>query len=184
MDINREVIFIKKVFFQLHLGFMFLLFVFSIFICIGVFAIVMGIIERNVFMILLGAIPLGLTGVQMTQLIYNRIVFYDDYIHAVGDLLPKKERIQFEDKIEYSQIINVRIISSGKNSQKKYIKAKSMSSNTPKTYFEFTLKSGKTRWIFIFYHSKRQRKAMVEIINRKTDLNLNYDDMIKNRQYI
>ena len=153
-------------------------------IFVGIYVMIWGIIERNIIMILVGLISACLFSDQIIRAIYIRIIFYDDYIHAVGDLLPKAAKIQFEDKIEYSQIASVRVISSSKNSRKEYIEARANNSNTPKTYFEFALKNGKTSWIFIFYYSKKQRKEMIDIINQKTGLNLNYDEMIKNRQSV
>ena len=114
---------------------------------------------------------------------YNRIIFFDDKTIITGDKLDKDSKIQFRDEISYSQIKDLKFIISNRNSKKKSFPWYVRNGSAPKSYFEFEMENGKTKWVFIFYFSKKQRKEMIKIINEKTGLNLDYDVLYKNYEH-
>ena len=98
-------------------------------------------------------------------------------IKVTGDKGAQNEKVQFEDEIIYSEISNIKIVLSEKNSQKNPIHT--FYNFTPRLYYEFLLKDGNTKWILIAPFSKKQRKEMLEIINSKTGKNFSYDSLEK-----
>lgn len=169
----------KKTFYQLHPIFLLLLcFVMPMVGC-GVYMFVAAF-YHEIYWILLLAIPFtlfsGYYGIYAP--IYHHIKFDTIGIHVSTDKLEKDAKIQYETHIAYEDICQVRIIKSIKNSEKKFIESMAISSNSLKTYLEFTLVSGKTEWIFIMYFSKKQRIKILEIISEKTKLNLNYQTLM------
>ena len=106
---------------------------------------------------------------------YNRIVFYEDRIVVTGNLGKKTWRTQYSDCIHYTDIVDVTIIvACGKNSKKRNLKDRSVSNIRPTPFFEFLLKNGKTKWVCIYSFGIRQRKKMLQLINERSGLSLDY----------
>ena len=152
-------------------------------ISLGIYAIYLGIetilssdILRGIIMALIGAFPVGLFGFAMVNYLHNHIILFDDKIVVKGDFIITKDTIQYPVEIKYNEIENVALISvNATNSLKKRLRtANAYASIAPLLYFEVTLKSGKTEWIFIRCFSKKQRVKILDMVNTKAGLNLSY----------
>ena len=114
--------------------------------------------------------------------IHNRIIFDERGITVTGDCRPKKHRIQFPLAVNYNDIQGIALVYSYLNSEKRRIKSVRYGLGLL-TYYELTLANGKTKWIHLNRFSKKQRKQMLEIINKKANLNISWEDLeIKKRQ--
>ena len=189
----------KKTFFQLHPGFIFVLSLFFALFLLGAFAfVVVGtllweiitiegfIITQLLIVSVLMAVNLFfivLTVWQICAMVYYRIIFLDDKIIITGDKLDKDSKIQFKDEFVISEIKNVKFIISNRNSKRKTYHWYVRSGYATKSYFEFEMENGDKKWVFIFYFSKKQRKNMINIINEKTGLNIDYDILYKNYEF-
>lgn len=174
----------KKTFFQLHIGFFATLLIFVTGILIGIFVIVCTIIENfqpNILFIGVGIGWIIISVIPIYRCVYNRTIFYDNKIVITGEKLPPSYRNQFQDEIIISQIKDVRIVISNKNSKKEFTDLNLNSCETRRTYFEFEMENGEKKWMFIYYFSKKQRKEMLRILSEKTGKNLDYDELFKNR---
>lgn len=105
-------------------------------------------------------------------------------IATFGDMLPKFEKIQYKCLVKYTEIKNISIIASEKNSLNKNIQLKFVSSAMPKKYFAFELINGKTKRICIQYYNKRQVVKMLNYIsqnmkNSGNENTLNIDEIMK-----
>ena len=128
-------------------------------------------------MILLGLIPVFIFGYSLISIMYYRIVFLDDRILVTGEL--GKNCTQYKDEILYNDIKNISVIYANKNSKKEPIRNLSFSRLRPKLYFEFELKNGETKWVYISWFSKNQKNKILELINNKTGTTFNYQSLIK-----
>ena len=171
----------KKTFYQLHPLFLLLLCFMVAFVGCGVYMFIAAF-YYEIYWALLVALPFTFfAGYHCIYvLIYHHVKFDETGIHVSTDKLEKEAKIQYETHIAYEDISQVKIVQSIKNSRRKFIKSMAISSNSLKTYLEFTLTSGKVEWIFIMYFSKKQRLQMINLINQNTKLNLNYQDLISN----
>lgn len=112
-------------------------------------------------------------------------ILKSNHIYKCSDLLPQNERIQYKCIINYSEINNIEIIASNKNSKNKTIKLKFISSSMPKKYLEFALISGKKERICIHYFTKSQIIKLLNYINcnmhKSNNINnLQIDEIMKN----
>ena len=172
----------KKRLFPIGLGAIFVQIIILVFIALGIYLIVAGIETMcimgkpgGMLMVLLGAYPVGLFGFAIVNCWHNQIILYDDRIVVTGHIIIKKRGIQFPDEIQYSEIENVKLICANANSLKKRMKdANVYASLRALVYFEFILKNGKTKWVFIEPFSKKQREEILAMINLKAGLNLSY----------
>lgn len=117
-------------------------------------------------------------------LICFKISLKQNFILTCGDGLPKYEKIQYRCLIKYSEILNVAIIASEKNSLNKKISLKWTSSSMPKKYLEFTLINGKKERMCINHYTKKQIKKMLNYIfinmqNHSNENKLNMDEIMK-----
>lgn len=120
--------------------------------------------------------------------LYKGVIFLEDKIIAKGSKSKNPYvAIQYEVEIYYKDILDVKIvISKNQNSLKKWYKQASGFSSTAynKPFFNFILKDGETKWVWIELYSIKQRKKMLQIINEKTGLNIDYDDIFANREEV
>ena len=129
----------------------------------------------GILTVLVGAWMVGTFGFAIVNCWHNQIILYDDRIVVTGHIIIKKRGIQFPDEIQYSEIENVTLICANANSLKKRMKdANVYASLRALVYFEFILKNGKTKWVFIEPFSKKQREEILAMINVKAGLNLSY----------
>ena len=130
---------------------------------------------ESLILIVSGLIIVSLFLFVLIYNLHNRIIFYDKKIVITGHWIIKNEGLQFPDEIEYGEIKDVSIICANANSLKKRIKKAGYSSLRPFIFYEISLKSNETKWIYIECFSKKQRKQMLSIINGKVGLNLSYE---------
>lgn len=148
----------------------------------GIYMIVIGLHAllaygryESLIVILSGLISAVLFLFFLVDCLHNKIIFYDKKIVITGHFSIRKDRLQFPDEIEYSEIKDVSIICANANSLKKRIKNAGYASLRPYVYYEISLKNDKTKWIYIECFSKKQRKEMLKLINGKAGLNLSYE---------
>ena len=173
----------KKTFYQNSAVFWFGLFLEILGICSMIGLIVFGFMwaygEYSIISIIIGFVVLICFICLLYAYLYNRVIFYEDRIFITGHKDNKKARVQFEEKIMFSEIETVNRLCSNKNSKKRTRNSNTTNDLRPYAYFEFVLKNGKTKWLCITYFSRKQRREMISIINEKTGLNLNYDKMVE-----
>lgn len=168
----------QKKFLQLHLGFIFLQLFISIFLVSGIAIFVYGSRLCNWFIILVGVIWSLFIGYQMYIMCSYIIIFDDEVIKTNGDRQPKLNKIQYGITIKYEDILNIKVISSSKDSKNETIKAKMLSKMAPKTYFEISTKDGRKERLFILYFSNKQRKKMLILIKDRAKNNNNNLDFV------
>lgn len=172
----------KKTFYQLHIGIFVGFCVILVFVMISMYLIVEGISggitsQDDVTYIVSGICVILLMTYSFIKAFWYRIVCLDDRIKIIGHKGSKVDKIQFDDIILYSEIIDVKIILTEKNSKKNSIYT--LYNPTPRLFYEFLLNNGKTKWVLITPFSKKQRKEMLEIINSKTGKSFSYDTIEK-----
>ena len=169
----------KKSFFQNSIWFWMLIMFLCIFPCVGLYFLVMSILARAPwYIIILFIVCTFAYSYFIIPIAYYHITFYDDRIYTKGEIWGNgDDRTQFKEQVFYKDIVSVRIICVNLNSRKKGLRG--MSSLSGRTYFEFKLSNGKTKWFYILYFTKKQRAQMLEIISEKTGLNLSYDAIEK-----
>ena len=105
-------------------------------------------------------------------------------IATFGDGLPKFEKIQYKCFVKYTDIQNIAIVASEKNSKNHRIQLRFVSSSMPKKYLEFTLINGKKNRMCINYYTKKQITKMLNYINLNMQLagnenSLNVEEIMK-----
>lgn len=168
----------KKTFYQLHIGMFFSCLFCLLFIGLGIFFIVIEILNRAFILIPVGIFPIVLATGTLVGGLYYRIIFCEEKILVTGELpILGDGRTQFKDEILYSEIEQINAIYVNKDSRKRSLKATTMGALRPRLYFEFVMRNKKTKWVYVSYFSKKQREAMLKIINDKTGMNLSYDQL-------
>lgn len=148
------------------------------FMGISIYAFLWGISnDKNMFGNFACLLAVGFMLYVITANVYNRVIFFEDKFIVTGQLYGKKDRTQFREEILYSDISDIKMVYSNKNSKKKYSENVFLGTLNPKLYYEFILKNGKSKWIAISFYSKKQRKAMLDIINGKTNSNFVYEQI-------
>lgn len=169
----------KKSFFQKSIWFWMLIMFLCIFPLVGLYFLVMSILARAPwYIIILFIICTFATSYFIIPIVYYHITFYDDRIYTKGEIWGNgDDRTQFKEQVFYKDIVSVRIICVNLNSRKQGLRG--MSSLSGRTYFEFKLSDGETKWFYILYFTKKQRAKMLEIISERTGLNVSYDTIEK-----
>ena len=172
----------KKTFYQQHIGMFVAFCVILVFVIIGMYLIVQGLGDENISKDDLLEIALGVCVILFMIYSFVSVMFYrveclEDRINIIGHKGPKIDRIQFDDIILYSEIIDVKFILTEKNSKKNSVYT--LYNSAPRLFYEFLLNNGKTKWVLITPFTKKQRKEILEIINSKTGKNFSYDTLEK-----
>ena len=123
--------------------------------------------KLSVYEYIISILAILLFGYQLIRLMKFRIVLNKNYIYANSDGLSLRERVQYETQINYSDILNVDIVKSEKNSLGKKIKKRWISSNVKKTYLRFKLKNGDYNYICVDYYSKKQVSKLLNEITKR-----------------
>ena len=115
---------------------------------------------------------------------YNKIIFTEDKIIIKEDKIPDKNmKTQYKDEIFFEDIVDVKMVMSrNKNSLKKWYSENHY--RHKKIFFNVILKEQESKWVCVYPFSIKQRKKMLQIINEKTGLNIDYDDIFANREEI
>lgn len=106
-----------------------------------------------------------------------RLVIFDDRIRAKGELrlTAKSPIIQHDVDIFFDEIENIALIYEHGDSKGKRIKIYTAAQAfRAYFYFEFLLKDGGTKRIYIEPYAKWQRKQLLAIINERTGHNFSY----------
>lgn len=133
-------------------------------------------------LIFIGIIFLTYTAIRF--LLAVKIHLRKNDIATFGDGLPKFEKIQYKCFVKYTDIQNIAIVASEKNSKNQRIQLRWVSSSMPKKYLEFTLINGKKSRMCINYYTKKQITKMLNYINLNMQLAgneniLNIDEIMK-----
>ena len=117
--------------------------------------------------------------IQLIEFLKTYILITDDFIYVPNQFRKENARVQFEEKIYFKDIINVDLISSPNNSNNKEILSGTAYRYVQKKYFEFTLKSGEKKRVWIDDYIKKQVIKMLQLIKNKCD-NINIDEVMEN----
>ncbi len=174
----------NKSLFRTNLLFLIGYFISVLFIGLGIYIIVIGIqsisinqILKTILAIVVGSIVIYIFSKNIISNLYNRIILSSESIIVSGDLLSKNEKIQFFEEIKFAEIKDLAIIYTNANSMKVSRSYLGISNLKPLVYFEFMLKNGESKLIYIEGFSKKQRQLIVEIVNEKAELALSYDKL-------
>lgn len=118
---------------------------------------------------------------------HNKIIFFEDRIIVTGENFEEGEKTQYQDEIFFKDIEDVKIVvSRNQNSLKKWYKSSGnrFKIRDKKPFFDFIIKNQDSKWICVYDFSIKQRKEMLKIINEKTGLNIDYDDIYSKREEI
>lgn len=149
----------------------------------GVWIIYVAIAKQAYIISIIGIFTIALATHSMINIFYNRVVFTSDKIIMTGDILKKNEKIQFKDSIEYCDICDICVIYSTTNSKRQSRQIAAYGSLVgPSLFFEIKLRNDKIKRIFISNFSYRQRKKMLELINKYAGTNFDYKAI--NKSYI
>ena len=114
-----------------------------------------------------------------------KISFKDEYLITYGDMLPKREKVQYKTIVVYNEIESIQILPSEKDSRNRRIQTMWISSLAPKKYLEFTLinKKKKSR-MCINYYTKSQVIKILNCINNNMAVSgnvnrLNIDEIME-----
>ncbi len=115
------------------------------------------------------------------------IILNKEGLKAIGDLLPKFEKIQYKCVIKYEDIKDIKIEASNKNSNGKSINNSFENNVIPKKYLVFQLDDGKEERICINHYTRKQIiklcKLIIEFINQKKVENIITIDRIMKNWY-
>ena len=158
----KEVCMKKKVFYQTSYILLFIISLFLVFLVADIYVIVaLLLLNKHVFeyVILVACILVA------PYLIYtiirfarNRIIFQKEQIFVPESWGGKDIKMQYETKINYSEINNIYIISSTNNSLNKPLKFVTL----PMPYIVFECNNSEQKAINVFYYSK---KSIIKIID-------------------
>lgn len=98
-------------------------------------------------------------GYKFIAMVKNRIILEEDKIFVPAYWGGRDVKLQYETEIKYSEIINIFIISSFKNSINKSLKWVTL----PMPYIVFDCQGDTQKAINVFYYSKKQ---IIKIIDR------------------
>ena len=118
---------------------------------------------------------------------HNKIIFFEDKIVVTGEINEKGVKSQYKDEIFFKDIENIKIVvSRNQNSLKKWYPATENHYvvREKKPFFEFILKEQESKWVCVYDFSIKQRKEMLKIINERTGLNIDYDNIYSKREEI
>ena len=136
-------------------------------------------IKDYIFIIPIVAALCGATlfGYVFTCNVSNRMILDDKGITVTGQKM--KGPIQHREFIGFSEIKNIRLICAHIDSKGRNLKIEGIASSRPHIFFEFELQDESLKLIYIEIYSIRQRKKILELINRMTNLNFSYDSLEK-----
>lgn len=118
------------------------------------------------------------------RFILYRIEFYEDRLFTSGTkyivtFSDRKFRTQHKTEIFYADIESIGVLYVNKNSRKRTMPLNSTGGLRANLFYTFTLKNGKTKWLYISTFSKKQRLKMLDLINLYANTNFSYETMEK-----
>ena len=105
----------------------------------------------------------------------NMAIFNEEEILITGQSLSMV--FQCKEIVKYSEIVDVQMIKVTGNSQGKIVKDimnKKSRRSRRNEFFEFKIKDGSSKLLYIEVYSASQRMEMLDIINSKTGMNFSY----------
>lgn len=109
--------------------------------------------------------------------ISNKMILNNEKIIITGQKM--KGKIQHKEFISFNEIKNVKLICAHVDSKGQILNIKGIASMRPHIFFDFELRNGTSKLIYIEIYSLRQRKKILEIINQMTNLNFSYSNLEK-----
>lgn len=163
----------KKTFNQFNSNFIFGLIINCLLIGLGVFMFFRFVgNEESHSLIWTAFIPIAVSVYDIIYYLYYQVDFLDEVIFTKGNMLGLFRPVQYKTEIKYSEIEDIRLVLSTKNSKNESCRVKA-----PHYYFEFVLKNGKTKRLLIGQFTQKQRIEMLDIINSKTGKNFKYSQL-------
>ena len=112
----------------------------------------------------------------------NKMILNNKGITITGQKI--KGKIQHKDFIDFSKIKNIKLICAHIDSKGQKLNISGIASLRPHIFFEFELQNESSKLVYIEIYSVRQRKKILEIINRMTGLDFSYNNLEKVDQSI
>ena len=137
--------------------------------------------------IILSLLGVLLITIEIFSCLYNKIIFFEDKIVALGENTDASIKAQYKDEIFFKDIEDIKIVvSRNQNSLKKWYlpTGNHYIIREKKPFFEFILKGQESKWVCVYDFSVKQRKEMLKIINERTGLNIDYDNIYSKREEI
>ena len=178
----------KKKFYPLHIGFLALCMIACGFmIAFGIWYIVMAIKSLIVsistgafFGLVLSLIALVIGFVKLFGILRIKLIVRDDRIDIKGEfkLTANSPAAQRDDSIFFDEIENIALIYAHGDSKGKRIKTYTAGQAVRANFFfEFMLKDGGIKRLYIEPYAKWQRKQLLAIINERTGHNFSYETL-------
>lgn len=105
----------------------------------------------------------------------NKMIISNEGITITGQKI--KGKIQHKEFIGFSEIKNVKLICAHIDSKGQKLNNKGIASMRPHIFFEFQLQNETSKLIYIEIYSVRQRKKILETINRMANLDFSYNNL-------
>lgn len=144
--------------------------------CLGIVVIgsysIISVCVNNFFEFdFINLIPIAIASLSVLFCLYTfirfehlNIIFKDQFFYIPDDWMWKRDKIQFKTVVEYSQIIDIKLIRSPFNSKGKRIESSLPSSGVLKPYIEIISKNDKKKRICVMYFTKSQRIKIIDEI--------------------
>lgn len=118
----------------------------------------------------------------LIDILPNKLIFNEEGLFVTGQKFKKK--IQYKEYIQYSDIVDIKMVCAHINSRGYTIKISGIASMYPHVFFEFIMINKKSKFLHVDIYSIKQRKKILEIINKMTNLNFSYGKLEKLDQSI
>ena len=138
----------------------------------------------DIFIILGYIVALFVFVSEILSCVHNRAIIKDDRLIITGDITRKNAGLQFRDEILFEEVENVVLVYTHVNSRQRPIKTWGTNSMRAYLYFEFLLKNGESKLMYIESYSGRQRQKILDVFNEKAGLNLVYSQLEKRNQSV
>ena len=129
--------------------------------------IILSVIEeKSVIYLLFAAILEILFLVELVSDLKKKLVFNSEYIYVPTDKTFVLRKIQYEVRVYYKDILNIKIVISNRNSKNKA----EFGMPTPMPYLMIEQKNGKRKLINLLYYSKKQCYEIIDNLKYMADL--------------
>lgn len=114
--------------------------------------------------------------------VFNKLIITNEGITITGQRI--KGRIQYKEFVSFSEIKDIKLICANIDSKGQKLNNKGITSMRPHIFFEFILLNETSKLLYIEIYSLRQRKSILEAINKMTNLNFSYGKLEKKDESI
>ena len=139
----------------------------------AIYLIVEGIVHSNYNDFALAIFLMFFATLFLVKAFWQRVIFKDDEIYVPREILTDTQTYQHETNIKYSDIADIKLILTKKNSRGETYRSPS----APSFFYVFILKNDREERISVQEYNVSQRQKMLDIIYEKTGIRKNYREM-------